>query len=351
VPLRDSTNGVMGRAPVPGWMPEYEWKGFMPFEALPRIDNPANGALATANGNWMPPGYAGHITFDWDEQYRQSRVEELVIGRAEKHSPQTMKEIQADNFSPALLEFRDDALTQLAAGTGQDAELISALRNWDGVMAIGKPEPLIMTAWWRHAQIGIFGDDLGPDYARFAKGNLQPVLNALTSAGARDWCDNRGTAQVETCGIILSVALNAALDELRGLQGSDWKAWRWGEAHLAFGEHRPFSSVAPLSRLFTVNRPSAGDSYTLLRGRTDFSEEEHPYWNVHASAYRGWYDLGAPNTSQFITSTGQSGHFLSRHYDDLADMWSRLEYVPMTTDAAQYEAGADGTWVLQPAAN
>jgi penicillin amidase len=320
----------------------------MPFEELPRIDNPANGALATANGDWMPEDYAGHITFDWDEQYRQSRVEALVIGRNEKHSPETMKAIQADNYSPALDQFRRDALAQLAAGTGQDADLIAALRNWDGIMAADRPEPLILTAWWRHAQKAIFADDLGPDYARFSKGNLQPVLAALNEAGARDWCDDMATPQNETCGIMLSGALNAALEELAAMQGPDWRAWRWGEAHVAFGEHRPFSSVAPLARLFTVERPSAGGSYTLLRGRTDFSGEE-PYRSVHASAYRGWYDLGDPNASQFITSTGQSGHFLSRHYDDLADRWAAVEYLPMTTDPAQYGASAEGRWILRPA--
>ncbi len=347
VPVRDPSNMIMGRAPVPGWLEQYDWKGWMSFEELPRIDNPPQGAVATANGDWMPESYAGHITFDWDEQYRQTRVEELVIGRNEKHSPETMAAIQADNYSPALDQFRREALAQLAAGAGQDGELIAALKNWDAIMAPERPEPLIVTAWWRHAQIAIFSDDLGPDYTRFAKGHLQPVIAALTEAGARDWCDNRETTQSETCGIILASALDTALREIGESQGEDWKAWHWGKAHVAFGEHRPFSSVAPLARFFTVERPSAGDSYTLLRGRTDFSESE-PYRNVHASAYRAWYDLGAPDTSRFVTSTGQSGHFLSPHYDDLADLWAKLEYVPMTTNAAEYGAEAQGRWVFRP---
>lgn len=348
VPVRDPLNLVAGRAPVPGWLAEYDWKGWMPFEALPRIDNPANGALATANGNWMPQGYGGHITYDWDEQYRQSRVEELVIGRNDQHSGQSMREIQGDNFDPALVEFTRSALAQLAAGAGQDKEMLDALKAWDGLMAMDKPEPLILNAWWRQTQIAMFGDDLGDDYRRFAKGHLQPVIQALTSAGARDWCDDRNSEQTETCGIVLARSLAHAVDELRALQGVDWKKWRWGQAHTAFGEHRPFSSVAPLAKLFTVSRPSAGGSYTLLRGRTDFGEEL-PYRNIHASAFRGWYDLGNPDGSQFITSTGQSGHFLSPHYDDLADRWAAMEYLPMTTKPEDYTAGAEGTWVLRPA--
>ncbi len=348
VPLRDPANLVSGRAPVPGWLAEYDWKGWMTFEQLPRIDNPANGALATANGNWMPPGYGGHITHDWDEQWRQSRVEELVIARNEKHSPQSMEQIQGDNFDPALAEFAKSALAQLAAGAGQDSAMLDALKAWDGIMAIDKPEPLILNSWWRHTEIAMFGDDLGEDFRRFSKGHMQPVLSALTTAGARDWCDDRNSEQSETCGIILARSFNAALEELRAMQGNDWRKWNWGEAHVAYGEHRPFSSVEPLAKLFTVSRPSAGGSYTLLRGRTDFGEDK-PYRNVHASAYRGWYDLGSPDASRFITSTGQSGHFLSKHYDDLADRWTRMEYLPMTTNRDDYMKDAAGEWILRPA--
>jgi penicillin amidase len=134
------------------------------------------------------------------------------------------------------------------------------------------------------------------------------------------------------------------------VQGPDWKQWQWGNAHPAFGEHRPFSSVAPLAPIFTVSRPSAGDSYSLLRGKTDFSEKE-PYRNVHASAYRAIYDLSDMDASLFVTSTGQSGHFLSPHYDDFADRWSAVDYVTMTTNPDDYRTRAAGTFVLQPAAD
>ncbi len=348
VPVRDPSNMIMGREPVPGWLAQYDWKGWLSFEDLPRIDNPASGALATANANWMPPGYSHHITFDWDERFRQERVETLVIDATEKHSLATMRAIQTDNFSPALTQFRDTAIQQLVAGTGQDRTMIEALADWDGLMSPGKPEPLIMTAWWRHTQIAIFEDDLGPDYKRFAKGNMEPVLMALRTAGTRDWCDDRRTARAETCGAILSRSLSAALDELKAAQGDDWRSWRWGAAHLAFGEHRPFSSVKPLSWLFTVSRPSAGGSYTLLRGRTDFSGE-HPYFNIHASAFRAYYDMADPQSARFVTSTGQSGHFLSPHYSDLADLWAGLDYIAIPTETARYRKEAKGVWRLTPA--
>lgn len=346
-PVRDPANLVRGRAPVPGWLAEYDWKGWLANSELPRLVNPPSGALATANANWLPPGYSHFITYDWDENFRQARVEARIVDTDELHSPRTMKAVQADDYSPALDQFRREALARLEPGAGQDDEILSALREWDGRMTMDSPLPLIMTAWWRHTAIHLFEDDLGADYGRFAKGYLQPVIDALTLAGAREWCDDRKTERHETCGMILAQSMPAALDELRSLQGEDWRKWRWGQAHRALGEHRPFSSVGPLARFFAVTPESAGGSYTLLRGYTDFSGDE-PYRNTHASAYRAWYDLADPDQSQYIISTGQSGHFLSDHYDDMADEWARMRYVTIPTKRENYIEDVRGSWILKP---
>lgn len=348
VPLRDEANVIAGRAPVPGWESVYDWKGWLSFYQLPRINNPADSALATANANWMPSGYNQHITFDWDEHFRQGRVEELVVGANAKHSMQTMEAIQTDKFSPALVEFRDAALTQLEQSASMDEGMLTAFRDWDGMMAMDRSEPLILTAWWRHTQIGLLEDDLGDDYSRFNKGHLRPVIDMLTNSAARDWCDDRRTEEIESCGAILSQSLQAAVEELSSMQGADWTAWRWGKAHMAFGEHRPFSSVGALSRFFTVMPESEGGSYTLLRGRTDFGEDP-PYYNRHASAFRALYDLSDLDASKYIISTGQSGHFLSPYYKDMADKWAGLEYVEVSANSEDYETGAVGVWNLEPA--
>ncbi|MEX0309290.1 MAG: penicillin acylase family protein, partial [Tateyamaria sp.] len=63
---------------------------------------------------------------------------------------------------------------------------------------------------------------------------------------------------------------------------------------------------------------------------------------------RGVYDFADPNSSVFVISTGQSGHFLSRHYDDLAQLWRRGEYIPMSLDEGLARAAAVGVTRLEP---
>ena len=52
----------------------------------------------------------------------------------------------------------------------------------------------------------------------------------------------------------------------------------------------------------------------------------------------------------FISATGQSGHPLSRHYDDLGELWRRGEYIPMSLDPNLARAAAVGVMVLTPEA-
>ena len=63
---------------------------------------------------------------------------------------------------------------------------------------------------------------------------------------------------------------------------------------------------------------------------------------------RAIYDLGRPDSSIFIHSTGQSGNPLSPLYANFKELWADVEYVPMTMRRADFEGDALGTLVLEP---
>ena len=74
---------------------------------------------------------------------------------------------------------------------------------------------------------------------------------------------------------------------------------------------------------------------------------EH-FLNIHPPAYRGVYDFADPDSSVFVIATGQSGNPLSRHYDDLGELWRRGEYIPMSLDPELARAGNIGITRLAP---
>lgn len=346
-PRRKVENKINGRAPVPGWLEQYKWDGFIPsWQQLATID-PDNAALTTANANFLPSDFSEHITYDWAEHFRQERAEALVIKRNETHTVQVSKEILADSYSLGLVRLRDVAQQIMPKGVGVLPEIRTAIVQWDGRMEVSTPEPLIMLAWFRHLNMMMLKDDLGDAFSRFERGNLTSLLGMLERSIGRNWCDNRKTTTPETCSEVLEASLVAAHDELAKTLGQDWRRWQYGDAHTAYNEHRPFGQVGPLSRFFDIELPSAGGPYTLLRGQPKFGKEK-PYRSRHASAYRAVYDFLDLDKSVFIQSTGQSGNFLSDHYDDMSEIWADLEYVPMSTKSADYTENAKGKWVFKP---
>jgi penicillin G amidase len=348
VPVRDPANKVAGRAPVPGWDATYDWKGYLRFEDLPRVLNPPEGAIGTANARMVGPDYPHLLTYDWDPDYRQQRVKELVIGRS-GHDMASMRAAQNDVFDPAFARLQTLMIAAAQAGGEVDNAVLDQLTVWDTNMRADAPEPLIFTAWVREAVKAIYRDDLGPAFERFF-GTRAPALIRLLEGNAkgRDWCDDRVTPERESCGAILAGALKSALGDLEQRFGPDRTKWRWGAAHFAHGEHRPLGLMGGrIGTFFNVEVPSPGGSYTLNRGMMEFGEDA-PFANRHASSYRAIYDLADLDASLYIHTTGQSGNPFSPGYRSFAERWSKGEYITIATKRADIAKAAVGTWRLMP---
>jgi penicillin G amidase len=347
VPVRDKANTMAGRAPVPGWDARYDWVGFLKFEDLPLIVNPPEGAIGTANARIVKPGYEHLLTLDWDAPFRQQRIQELIINRGE-HDVDTMKAAQADVLSLADVRLQTLMIAAAQAGAGVDNAVLDQLTAWDGTMRGDIAEPLIFTAWIRQTVQDIYRDKLGAAFDRFFDPHADALIRLLEGrAKGRDWCDDTTTRMRESCGDVLAKALAEALRDLEQRYGRDRSKWRWGQAHVAYGEHRPFGDVARLAPFVNIEVPSPGGAYTLNRGVMEF-DAEPPFANRHGSSYRAIYDFSDLDRSLYIQSTGQSGNPLSPTYRAFAARWSKGEYITIATKRAEIAKSAVGTWRLLP---
>lgn len=201
----------------------------------------------------------------------------------------------------------------------------------------------------RQVQDRLMRDEVGPLADAFS--HVEPLFIDRVyrnEGGASVWCDVIQSAAVETCTDIARVALDAALLELSERYGPNIESWRWGDAHQAAHDHPVLGDVPVLRYFVNIRQSTSGGDTTLMRGRTR-GEGPAPWTNVHAGAYRGVYDFADPDSSVFIISTGQSGHPLSRFYDDLSELWRRGEYIPMSLDPELARAAAVGDMILTPA--
>jgi penicillin amidase len=347
VPVRDPGNKVAGRAPVPGWDQTYDWKGYLKFEELPKAVDSHVGAIGTANARMVDPDYTHHLTYDWDPPFRQQRIKELVFD-TDKHDLASMRAAQTDLLSPAIARLQPMMIAAAQAGGSVDHGVLDQLTVWDATMRADRPEPLIFTAWLREAMKAVYRDDLGQAFGRYFDYRAVALIRLLEGrAAARDWCDDRSTPGRESCGAVLAGALNQALQGLQSRYGTDRSKWRWGTAHSAFSEHRPFGGIGVLAPYFNVEVPSGGGNYTLNRGKAEFGEEP-PFANKHAGAFRAIYDFADLDRSLFIQSTGQSGNPLSPFYRSFARRWAQGEYIEIATERAAIAKARLGTWTLTP---
>ncbi|SNS78070.1 penicillin amidase [Noviherbaspirillum humi] len=353
VPLRKAENDLMGLAPAPGWDARYDWDGFIPFEALPISVNPASGMRATANEKIVADDYPYYLTSEWALPYRAERIHSLLAARG-KHDLESFIAMQADVVSLAarqLLPFMRKAQPQSERGR----RALEMLRDWDGTMGAERAEPLIFNAWLRAATRDMFADVLGDALMRDywdLRNVHQPLLNALADpAGKGQWCrkpERAAATPEQACLDLVSRALETALEEMEKRHGKDMASWRWGEAHQARSEHRPFGRVPPLDRLFDIRVASPGDAYTVNVGRFSMRDDKAPFVNRHAASLRAIYDLSDPERSLFMHSTGQSGNVFSPLYRNFVQPWAAVQYVPMQTRREQVERNRLGLLRLTP---
>jgi len=337
VPQRKAGNDLKGMAPAPGWQDRYDWAEYLPFEKLPRSVNPASGAIVTANQRITPPGYPHFISSDWQPPYRADRIRQL-LDATPKHTVHSFARIQADVVSPAM---RDLLPKLLATRPRSEAarKALALLAEWDGAMAAERSEPLIAWAWWRELTRAIYADELGDAFSQNWRARAVFVGNVLSGdAGHARWCDDVRTPAQETCEELLALSLEAALADLGRRYGIDDTRWRWGEAHLARHEHRPFGRQPLLASLFDITVPSPGDAYTVNVGRNNLNDEARPFANRHAASLRAIYDLSDLEKSLYIHSGGQSGNILSDHYEAFSAAWARNEYIPMRAERKTLDA-------------
>ena len=336
VPVRKPENNLKGLTPALGWDARYDWAGYVPFEDLPQSYNPASGRLWTANDKIVAPGYKPFITSEWQPPYRANRIGALLEATP-RHDSASFARIHADSVSLAMRE----ALPHFLATTPRNEtsrRALALLGQWDADMHRDRAEPLIAAAWWRELTKRLYADELGDAFQANWAPRAQFMLNILADRdGQSRWCDDVRTPAVETCAEQLAVSLDAALADLSRRYGSDMNAWRWGDAHRARHEHRPFGKQPMLARIFDIAAPSSGDAYTVNVGQHHLYDEAEPFANRHAASLRAIYDLSDPEKSLFIHSGGQSGNRLSAHYKDFTEAWAAGEYIPMITDRKRLE--------------
>ncbi|QCO54887.1 penicillin acylase family protein [Pseudorhodobacter turbinis] len=356
VPNRNPAHATQGRMPSLGDDPRNRWNGMQEYAKNLQVLDPSSGLLGNTNNKTTDAAFPDNISFTWGDTHRIQRWLTLMKTR-EVHTRESFIEAQLDTVSPiarAILPLIGAELwfTETPSPEGTPERMrenaLHLLAEWNGEMNEHLPEPLIYAAWLRALQERLIRDELGPLANEFTHPDPVFIERVFRNTdGAEKWCDILQSAAIETCADIARVSLDEALLTLSERYGRNIETWRWGDAHEATHDHPVLGNVPALRYFVNLRQSTSGGDSTLMRGRTSGMDPD-PFQNVHGAGYRGVYDFADPDSSVFILSTGQSGHPLSRHYDDLGVLWRRGEYIPMSLDPELARAAAVGITHISP---
>lgn len=350
IPVRGNGDG---RYPAPGWDSSYDWTGFVPKDQMPRLFNPPQGYIQSANQNVLRPGRTPFIGSDAAMGYRGGRIAEMIT-TGSRHTVQSMQQMHMD-AQDGSAQFLVPALLAVdAEGNATVNEVQIDLEGWATGNSAFQAVPrssgaAIYMAVWRNLLINTFNDDLPEDYWPQGGSRWFEVVREIIAIPDSSWWDDKATTEVETRDDILVASMVDAHRELANLLGTDSGAWTWGAMHTAEFENQTFgtSGIAPVEWLFNRSAPArVGGSSSLVNAVG---------WSTNVGYEVDWIpsqrmvvDLSDLDTSVFVHSTGQSGHAFHAQYDSMIELWTDGDYGPMPWTREAVETVTDDRLTLIP---
>lgn len=320
--------------------PNDAWRGFVPFDELPRVANPARGWVATANNvPWSrDPAYLASGA--WSDGYRARRIRERLTARAPLH-PDDLAAIHGDVENGRARDLVPTLLPVIEPGSTLTARLaIQALRDWDDQMTIDSVGATIWTAFWAEWTTALARVYFPEALVEAAAQRLGNVGRRLLLGEALPWF--RSTSVSEE----IHAAFERAVAALSAEAGPDVQAWRWGSVHQVSHPH-PLGTTPELSAIFSTGPYPTSGGMSVVRAAGHGWKV--PFAVTSGSTYRFVADLSRPDTLRSVQTLGQSAQPGSPHYRDQTPLWLANDYHPLWMSPDDVQAHLESEVVIRPA--
>ena len=353
LPIR--AEGLVGDLPIPGWLSENDWQGFVPFEELPYTINPSSGYIITANQSVHPeqpwPNY-------YARGYRAEAIERVINKYiSEKISVDDMEAMQINNFDYSAAYI----LPYVFNNVYVDSNILTAMKEWaisETKFEMNK-DSSGAAAWavfYKNFAEQTFEelvvtDNLGNEIS-LQPGNsdsTSEIFRALLKDPNHILWDDINTPQKENLTDILERALLLADERIVELfDTDDYDKWSWGELHTItyptnlLGE----AGIPILTNLVNIGPVEAGGSSFAINS-TDWGFGEDFTIGSYPSM-RMVVDLSNFDNSRTILPSGQSGHVMSKYYDDQVENWIENNMYILNFSREQVELNQKEYMFLRP---
>ena len=340
IPIRKRTPTL---EPLPGWSRENDWGGYIPFSELPRMLNPPEGWVGSANNRITDAAYPYYLSRFFEPPHRYRRIAQ-ILGTRERHSIGDLAAMQLDDLSlhakELIITLKSD-LESAAAHEPDLAKLVGQLLSWDGRCSIDSSTAGLFHVFHHRLLFNLLvpdlGEDLFPAYLEILNQCIDPT-DAILANPKSPWFEHRSRRE------LVVMALRETRDDLAQALGDEVRNWAWGKLHTLTLDHS-LSRVPILKKLLSIGpHPAAGDGMSLNMG---FYRHSNPYRQTVGPSLRFIAEMKNPPAADFILPSGQSGHPGSVHYRDQHTLWREGKRIRMLSEDLS-SPGVRNTLVLEP---
>jgi penicillin amidase len=320
-PKRKGFNGLTSKS----WAEaSTAWDGFIPPEQLPRLYDPLEGFIVTANNRTLGRDYPYVIAHNWALSYRAHRITELLKG-SNGITEQAMLDMQLDTRSEVFEFYQQLALHELTA-VKRNEDMVNQseqiLRAWDGYMHIDSKGAALLMAFRAKLAEALFAKVVArckqydPNFSYAWREMETPLRELLTQRPKgvipAQYNDDWQAFILET--------LNLATKDLqRDYPDIELAQLNWGTAN-RIAQHHPFSKSLPVLGAFLDigDFESSGCASVCVKVMS----------KGHGASERLVLSPAHPENGILEMPGGQSGHPFSRHYRDQQKFWQEGKTVP-----------------------
>ena len=326
-----------------------DYLGYYDFTANPQAENPPWGYVYSANNQpdsvngILYPGYYRPLD-------RASRIVDHLDGK-DDWTIDDVKELTSDVKSPiAVLVAKTMTNVLIYSDDTEIVRLGKVLSEWNGDHQLVDPEPTIYYTLLSWTLYHAMADELGyEDYQTLA--NLEVMKRSYLMFIANDssvWWNNITTSSQESRKEIIETAAQSTIATLTNIfDSNDIANWEWSKVHTVTHAH-PLGQIGALEQYFNVGPyPATGGNEVI--NNMMFKLDTTGYFPVVAGpSMRTVIDMANINSAESINPTGQSGHFLSPHYDDQAKMFLNVEFRGQLMDSLEISEAASNHLTFIP---
>ena len=321
--------------------------GFYDFKDNPRNINPTKGFVVSANN--QPDTYNGLVHSGYYYIGARYRTINKALAQKDDWDIEEMKKLVLNDQSPYYPDNGKVMTSLISPKSNLQNEMVSALENWDGAHSLQDVAPTIYYKWLYHILRLSMVDEISQRRFDLLLTNSM-YLHAIPDLLRNDtsvWWNNVATKKNETRKDIFTKAFVTTTNELEEQLGSDISDWNWGKVH--FIEHpHPIGKEEPLDQIFNVGPYPIAGGEEVINKISFILNGEGKYISRSGPAMRILLDFADLENSISINPTGQSGNFMSSHYDDQALMYLNGQFRKQKMIKEDILNNKEGVWIFAP---